>query len=360
MNTGNGYARNQLWQRGSGFLLLALVIAVTGCSTPSKETITTPPSQQVNLYTSRHYEQDDAIYAAFTAKTGIKVNIVKGEGPELIERLVREGEATVADAFLTADAGNLYRAKEAGVLQPFEQRTIEQEVPAMWRDAERYWVALTKRARVIVYAKGRVDPKEIKTYASLTEPKWKGRVLIRSSNNIYNQSLVASFIALGNRETTLAWAKGMVANMAREPKGGDRDQAKAIVAGEGDVAVMNTYYIGQMLQSSDPEEVKVAQQLGIIFPDQQTTGTHVNVSGIGVVKAAKNKAQAEQLIAYLVSKEAQAQFAATNYEYPIHPAIEPSALLRAWGSFKEQTVGVRVLGTNNAEATRIMNEAGWK
>lgn len=314
----------------------------------------------VNVYTSRHYAQDDALYAQFTKQTGIRVNVIKGEGPELLERLVREKNSPSADAYMTADAGMLHRAKSAGVLAPMDEDTVR-HVPDRWRDRDRHWVAVTKRARVIVYNKARVSAQEApQTYEALTEAKWRNRVLIRSSGNVYNQSLAASFLALWGEEKTKQWASGIVTNMARPPKGGDRDQAKAVIAGEGDVAVMNTYYLGQMLNSTDEQERLVAQQLGIVWPNQETTGTHVNVSGIGIVKGAQHATEAQQLIAFLTGDEAQRQFAATNYEYPIVPDVAPSELLRSWGTFREQTVGASVIGENNAAATKLLIETGWK
>ncbi len=342
---------------------LILTTALAGCGSTEAETTKTEPTAtpgEVNLYTTRHYETDEVLYKLFTETTGIKVNVVKGEAAELIERLEREGDATEADLFMTVDAGNLYKLKEKGLLQSIESDTINSQVPENFRDKDNQWIGLTKRARVIIYAKDRVNPSELSTYEALTDAKWQGKVLIRSSSNIYNQSLIASFIEINGAKATRAWASGIVANMAREPKGGDRDQAKAIAAGEGDVAIMNTYYIGQMLNSTDPEEVKVAEQMGIFFPNQETTGTHVNVSGIGLTKHANNKENAIKFIEFLSSKEAQQQFADTNYEYPVNPEVQPSALLQSWGSFKEEGINLSILGEYNADAIKIMNEVGWQ
>jgi iron(III) transport system substrate-binding protein len=344
-------------------LVLLLTGALAGCGGNEEATTTEESSVdtgEVNLYTTRHYETDDALYAIFTEKTGVKVNVVKGEAAELIERLEREGDATQADLFITADAGNLHNAKTKGLLQPVVSETVSANIPENFRDQDNEWVGLTKRARVIVYAKDRVDPSELSTYEALTEAKWKGKVLIRSSGNVYNQSLLASFISINGVDATKTWAAGIVANMAREPKGGDRDQAKAIAAGEGDVAVVNTYYIGQMLNSTDAEEVKVAEQIGIFFPNQDTTGTHVNISGIGMTKHTKNRDNAQAFIEFLTGAEAQEQFAKTNYEYPVNPTVKPSELLQSWGEFKEQGINLSLLGANNAEAIKLMNEVGWK
>ncbi len=342
--------------------LSLLVLAACGndTTTKNKESKETNESKEVNLYTARHYDVDDTLYAKFEEETGIKVNVIKGEADELLERIKREGDATQADVFLTADAGRLYRAKADGVLQAVSSDVLDNQIPANFHDKDNMWVGLTKRARVIVYNKETVKPEELSTYEALTEDNWNGRVLIRSSENVYNQSLLASFIELNGEEQAKEWAAGIVANFARNPEGGDRDQAKAIAAGIGDVAVMNTYYLGQMLNSEDPEEVKVAEGLGIFFPNQETTGTHVNVSGAGVVKMSKNKENAIKLLEFLSAPEAQGTFAEANYEYPVNESVEATELLNSWGDFKEQNISLSVLGDNNAKSILIFNEVGWK
>lgn len=350
--------------------MLVLLIAVLGAcngneksensSENSKEAGEKQESKEVNLYSSRHYDVDDELYSKFEEETGIKVNVIKGEADELLERIKREGDATQADLFLTADAGRLYRAKEANLLQSVSSDILEKNVPGKFQDDDKTWYGLTKRARVLVYNKDKVKEDELSTYEDLVNEKWKGRILVRSSENIYNQSLLASFIEIDGEEKAKEWAKGIVDNMAQKPEGGDRDQAKAVAAGIGDVAIMNTYYFGQMLNSEDPEEVKVAEQLGIFFPNQETTGTHVNVSGAGVTKAAKNKDNAIKLLEFLTGEEAQAVFAEANYEYPVNESVEPTELLKSWGDFKEQDIPLSVLGDNNAKAIMIFNEVGWK
>ncbi|WP_277587607.1 Fe(3+) ABC transporter substrate-binding protein [Psychrobacillus antarcticus] len=344
-------------------LTFALVI-LAACSndTTTKDTTNnnTKESKEVNLYTARHYDVDDELYAKFEAETGIKVNVIKGEADELLERIKREGDATQADLFLTADAGRLFRAKDEGLLQAVSSDVLDEQIPANFQDKDQMWYGLTKRARVMIYNKETVKPEELSTYEALTEDKWKGRILIRGSENVYNQSLLASFIEINGEENAKEWASGLVANFARDPEGGDRDQAKAIVAGIGDVAIMNTYYFGQMLNSEDPEEVKVAQKLGVFFPNQETTGTHVNVSGAGVVKTSKNKENAIKLLEFLSSPESQITFAEANYEYPVNKSVEPSELLKSWGEFKEQEIPLSTLGENNAKSILIFNEVGWK
>lgn len=344
-----------------------LVLAACGSSNSSEEQPAESSgdeaetaSNEVNLYTARHYDVDDELYKKFEEETGIKVNLIKGEADELLERIKREGDATQADLFLTADAGRLHRAKEDGILQSVSSDVLDEQIPANFQDEDQMWYGLTKRARVILYDKETVDPSELSTYEALTEDEWAGRVLIRSSENIYNQSLLASFIELNGEEEAKEWAAGMVENFARDPEGGDRDQAKAIAAGVGDVAIMNTYYFGQMLNSEDPEEVKVAEGLDVFFPNQDTTGTHVNVSGAGVVKSAKNQENAIKLLEFLSAPEAQETFASVNYEYPVNEAVEPSELLQSWGDFKEQDISMSALGENNAQAILLFNEVGWK
>ncbi|MGM8363862.1 Fe(3+) ABC transporter substrate-binding protein [Virgibacillus sp. W0181] len=315
---------------------------------------------EINLYTGRHYDTDDQLYEKFTEETGIKVNVIKGKDDELIARLEREGEASEADLFITADAGRLHRAKTKDLLQEVNSDTLNENIPDKYRDDDATWFGLTKRARVIAYHKDRVNPEDIQSYEDLTNDSLKDKVLIRSSENVYNQSLVASFIVLNGEEEAKNWAEGIVNNMARDPKGGDRDQAIAVVAGEGDVAVMNTYYLGLMLKGEDEEQVKAAEQLGVIFPNQDTTGTHVNISGIGLTSSSKNKENAIKFMEFLTTEEAQKVFSGANYEYPVNPAVEPAEVLKSWGEFKEQDIDLTELGENNEDAIKIMNEVGWK
>lgn len=345
-------------------LLMSASLVFAGCSS-TKQSAAPQNGQsepkEVNVYTARHYPGvDDAIYKAFTDKTGIKVNIIKASGEELVQRIKTEGNSSKADIYITSDAGNLYQAKEAGLLQPVNSPVLEKNIPANFIDKDKMWVGLTMRARVLVYAKDRVSKEELSTYEDLTSPKWQGKVLVRSSNNIYNQSMLASFIEINGEEKAKEWAKGLVANMARQPEGADRDQAKAVAAGKGDVAIMNSYYLGQMLASKDAEEVKAAEKLGVFFPNQNTTGTHVNVSGAGIVKTAPNAANAVKLLEFLSEAEAQKSFAEASTEYPVNPSVEPSALLKSWGTFKKQDINLSKLGENNKKAVQFFNEVGWK
>ncbi len=351
----------------STLLIAALSVGLTaGCASnaaqegESANSGTGAGKQEVNVYTARHYDVDGLLYEQFTEETGIVVNVIEGKAEELIERLKREGESTSADLFITVDGGVLNNAKQHGVLQPVESETVEAQVPDHLRDPENQWIGLSTRARVIAYSKERVTPNQLSTYEDLATEKWKGKVLVRSSTNMYNQSLLASFIALDGEEKTQAWAEGIVGNMARDPEGGDRDQAKAIVAGIGDVAIMNTYYVGQLLASDDAEEVKVGEQIGVFFPNQETTGTHVNISGAGLAKHSKNKDNAIKLIEFLTAASAQSTFSAENFEFPVNPEATLPELLVSWGEFKAQEIDFGALGENNGKAVEIMNKAGWK
>lgn len=348
--------------------LIATIFGATmllaACS-GNKTAISSKSSEQsggkvVNVYSDRHYDTDKKLYELFTKETGIKVNIVEGKSDELIERLEREGKDTQADALITADVGRLYRAKNKQLLQAASSNVLEKNIPENLRDKDKEWYGLTVRARVLVYPKDRINPSQLSTYEDLTNPKWRGKILTRPSSSIYDQSLLASFIDINGEEKAKEWAKGIVENMAREPKGNDRDQAKAAVAGEGDIAIMNTYYVGKMLKSSDPEEVKVAEKIGVFFPNQSTNGTHINISGVGVTRNAKNKENAIKLIEFLSDVKAQSEFAEANFEYPVNKNVQPSELLKSWGEFKTQDINLSKLGEFNQKAVEILNEVGWK
>jgi len=329
-------------------------------SNASKDSKDGQSGGEVNIYTARHYDVDAELYTKFTEATGIKVNVVEGKAPELIERLTREGASTPADLFITVDGGILNTAKTADLLQPVTSSVIDAQVPADLRDVDSEWIGLSTRARVIVYAKDRVNPAELSTYEDLATDKWKGRLLVRSATNLYNQSLLASFIEINGEEATEKWAAGIAANLARDPEGGDRDQAKAIAAGVGDVAIMNTYYVGRMTVSEDKEEVKVAENIGVFFPNQETTGTHLNLSGAGLIKHSKNKENAIKLIEFLTAPEAQAIISQANFEYPVNAGAELPEILKSWGEFRHQQIDFAAYGTHNPKAVEIANKVGWK
>lgn len=319
-------------------------------------------SNEVNVYSHRHYDTDKQLFKMFEKETGIKVNVVKDKASKLIKRIESEGKNTPADVLITADVGRLVQAQEKGILQKISSNILDENVPKNLKSTQDYWFGITKRARVIVYHKDRVDPSDLSTYADLTHKRWKKRILIRKSNNIYNQSLLASFIASDGQKAATTWAKGIVKNMARKPAGNDRDQMKAIVAGLGDIAVVNTYYVGKLLNSKKPAEVLVGEKMGVFFPNQGVgeRGTHINISGAGVVKGSKNKENAIKFLEFLISPKAQKLFAKANYEYPVNPKVEPSSLLKSWGTFKEDTTPLEAFGKNNVNAVKVFNIVGWK
>lgn len=316
--------------------------------------------EEVNLYSARKENLIKPLLERFTEETGIEVNLVTGKADALLQRLKSEGRNTPADLLLTTDAGRLYRAKQAGVLDAVDSQTLRAQIPEQYRDPEGYWFGLSVRARPIVYVKERVNPEELSTYEALAEPKWKGRICIRSSSNIYNQSLVASMIAHKGLEATEAWAEDFVANFARPPIGGDRDQVLAAAAGQCDVAVINTYYLGVMLNDDDPAQRQAAARVAIFWPNQEGRGTHVNVSGIGLTAAADNRANAVRLMEFLTSDQAQAWYGQVNHEYPVRDDVPVSDTLEAWGDFKADDLDLYLLGKYNAEAVRLMDRVGWK
>ncbi|TDT70590.1 iron(III) transport system substrate-binding protein [Hypnocyclicus thermotrophus] len=315
---------------------------------------------EVNVYTHRHYDSDQSLFQKFEKETGIKVNVVNASADELIKKLELEGKRTPADILITVDAARLHRAKSKNLLQPVISESLIKNVPSHLRDKDSYWYGLTYRARVIVYDPNKTNINDLSTYEDLANPKWKGKILTRSSSNAYNQSLIASIIAHNGEEKTFEWAKGIVNNFARTPKGNDRDQAKAVLANEGELAIMNTYYIGKMYNSSNELERKVARTLKIFFPNQNGRGAHINVSGIGVTKYSKNKENAIKFIEFLTSEAAQKDFAEANYEYPVNPNVEASKLVKSWGSFKADTLNLSILGELNENAVKIADRAGWK
>jgi iron(III) transport system substrate-binding protein len=317
-------------------------------------------AEEVNLYSARKEDLIKPLLDRFTAETGIKVNLVTGKEDALLQRLQSEGRNSPADLLLTSDAGRLYRAKQAGVLAAVHSPSLKKLVPANYRDPDGQWFGLSVRARPIAYVKQRVQASQLSTYEALAEPRWKGRICIRSSDNIYNQSLVAAMIAERGVTATEIWARGFVANFARPPVGGDRDQILAAAAGQCDVIVINTYYLGMMLNDADAAQREAAAKVAIFWPNQNDRGTHVNVSGIGVTVAARHRANAIKLIEYLASDAAQAWYAEVNHEYPIRPGIKVSATLQSFGTFKSDRLGLHQLGEYNSEAVRLMDRVGWK
>ena len=318
--------------------------------------------QEVNLYSQRHYAVDELQYENFTKLTGIKVNVTKANADELIQRLKNEGDKTEADLFITVDVGKLWQAGDMGLLQKINTDIINPNINLSLLDKNNYWVPVTYRSRILVYSNERVDKSELSSYEDLANEKWKDRILVRSSSNSYNQALMSSLVANLGIEETQKWSAAIVKNFARNPKGNDRDQVKAIAAGQGDVAIVNSYYIGLLLSSQNEEELNAGKSVSVFFPNQgeNQRGAHINVSGIALTKNSKNKENAIKLIKYLQTDEAQKTYVNNTYEYSVNPSISPNEIVRGWGDFKMDDLDLNQLGSKRDEAIRIFDKSGWK
>ena len=318
--------------------------------------------QEVNLYSQRHYAVDELQYENFTKLTGIKVNVTKANADELIQRLKNEGDKTEADLFITVDVGKLWQAGDMGLLQKINNDIINPNINQSLLDKNNYWVPVTYRSRILVYSNERVDKSELSSYEDLANDKWKDRILVRSSSNSYNQALMSSLVANLGIEETQKWSAAIVKNFARNPKGNDRDQVKAIAAGQGDVAIVNSYYIGLLLSSQNEEELNAGKSVSVFFPNQgeNQRGAHINVSGIAITKNSKNKENAIKLIKYLQTDEAQKTYVNNTYEYSVNPLISPNEIVRGWGDFKMDYLDLNLLGSKRDEAIRIFDKSGWK
>ena len=314
----------------------------------------------VNVYSARKDALITPLLDQFSKETGIKVRLITGKADALLSRIAAEGAATPADVFITVDAGRLHRARMAGVLDPIKSDIINKRVPANLRDPEGFWIGLTLRARPIFYAKDRVNPTTLTTYDALTDARWRGKICIRSSGNIYNQSLVASMIATNGIEATEKWARGIVNNFARKPTGGDTDQIYAVAAGQCDLAIANTYYYGRLLDSEKKSDRETAEKVGVFWPNQSDRGTHVNVSGAAITKYAKNRDEAIQLLEFMVSDAAQTYYAEINHEYPVVASASISTSIKTLGEFTSDTVNLSMLGIHNTEAVKLMDRVGWQ
>ena len=314
----------------------------------------------INVYTHRHYDSDKILFKKFTNLTGIKINVIKGSADQLIQRLQSEGENSPADVLLTVDAGRLVRAKNLGLLEPISSKKLLNNIPENMRDAENYWFGLSVRARVIVYAKDKIKTSELSTYEDLASSKWRGRIIARSSNNIYNQSLLASIIESNGTKQALEWTKSVRNNMARKPRGNDRDQARAVASGVADLAIINTYYLGLLANSKDKADREVAKKLKVFFPNQNGRGTHINVSGGAVTASSKNKKEAVRFIEFLTEKDSQKTFSESNYEYPLDYQNTESNILKGWGKFRADNLDLTILGEKNSDAVKLFDLAGWE
>ena len=319
----------------------------------------------VNVYSARKEALIKPLLDDFTAATGIQVNLITGKADALLKRLQVEGSATPADLFITVDAGRLHRAKESGMLKPVSIPALEQSIPIELRDSEGYWYGLTLRARPIIYAKERVNPDELSTYEALVDAQWKGRLCLRSSQSVYNQSLVAATIDAIGPAASQQWMQGMVNNLAKAPSGGDTDQLKAVAAGVCDVTIANTYYLGRLINSSKPADKALASKLSVFWPNQSGEGSvgrgaHFNVSGAGFTKYGKHPEQAQALLEYLASAPAQAWYADINNEYPVVQGVAISPALEGFGPYKMDPIALEILGQNNRQAVQLMDRAGWR
>ncbi|MEM9262819.1 MAG: Fe(3+) ABC transporter substrate-binding protein [Pseudomonadota bacterium] len=313
----------------------------------------------VNIYSSRHYDTDLALYDEFTEETGIKVNLLEAGADALIERIKNEGEYSPADILITVDAGRLWRAEEAGILASVTSETLQERLPNNLRHPDGLWFGISKRARVIIYNKAAGKPEALNSYADLTKPEFEGKICVRSSSNIYNISLLASIVANEGTEAAEAWADGVVTNLGRRPQGNDTTQIRAVASGECGISIVNSYYLARFAASNNPQTKAVFDGVGVIFPDQEGRGTHVNISGAGVLQNAPNKENAVRFIEYLTTQSAQEYFANGNNEYPAALGVETSSAVDLLGQFKEDQVNVAALGANQAEAIRIFNRVGW-
>jgi len=334
--------------------LILLPALALSCSALAQDAV-------LNLYSSRHYQTDEALYTGFTKLTGIKVNRIEAGEDALIERIRNEGARSPADVLVTVDAGRLWRAEQLGLFQPVRSALLDARIPANFREPNGLWYGFSLRARLVAYNKAKVRPDEIRNYEDLADAKWRGRVCMRSSTSVYNLSLMGALIEHLGEPRAEAWAKSVKDNLAREPKGGDTDQLKSVAAGECDVTISNQYYYARLMRSQQPDERAVAEKLGIVFPNQSTWGTHVNISGAGVMKNAPHRDAAVRFLEYLASDEAQRYFADGNNEWPVVASVQVvNPVLSAFGAFKYDPLNVAVLGRNQPAAQKLYDRVAWK
>jgi iron(III) transport system substrate-binding protein len=349
--------RMRVW----GAAALSLVLAACGQADAPQKAGPDPAKGVVNIYSSRHYDADEQIYALFQERTGIQVNRIEAKGDELLARMKAEGDQSPADVLLTVDAGNLWRAEQDKVLQPVATPALTAAVPAHLREPSGLWYAVAKRARVIVYDKAKVQPADVASIEQLADPKLKGLVCARSSGNIYNLSLMAALIERLGQQKAEAWARGVVANFARPPEGGDTDQILAMGAGQCAVALTNHYYWARVLESDGPAEKAAAAKGALSFPDQAGVGTHINITGVGLAAHAPNRDNAVRFMEFLLTPEVQTLLAKANNEYPVVAgAPMENPVLEGFGAFKEDPMALTVLGQRQAEAQKLFDKAGWK
>ncbi len=337
---------------------LAATLFVTACNPAAQDPLEgVKITGEVNLYSSRHYDTDLALYDDFTRQTGIKVNRIEAEADALIERIKSEGEYSPADLLITVDAGRLWRAENAGVLSPVKSAVLESRLPENLRHPDGLWFGLSTRARIIIYNKAAGAPQGLTDYADLADPALRGKICMRSSSSIYNISLLSSIIAHRGETAAGDWARGVVANFKRPPQGNDTSNIEAVASGECDISVVNTYYLARY--ADGPEKAAIFDKVGVIFPDQDGVGTHVNISGAGVTKFAPNRANAIKFLEYLTQESAQKYFANGNHEYPAVKGITATSAVEALGTFRADTLNAATIGANQTKAVAIFDAAGW-
>jgi iron(III) transport system substrate-binding protein len=343
-------------KRPANLVKLLIFIILLSCSVSAQAA----EEPVLNIYSARHYQADERIYAAFSKATGITINRIEDKEDPLIERIQNEGENSPADILITADAGRLWRADSLGLFQPVRSAVLEERIPANLRHPDGRWFGFSQRARIIYYSKATLGPDAVARYEDLADPKWRGKVCVRSGSNVYNLSLLGSIIAADGETAAREWAQGVVANFGREPQGGDTDQIKAVAAGECELAVGNTYYYVRLLKSEDPADREAAAKVGVIWPNQADRGAHVNISGAGILKYAPHPENARRFLEFLASDEAQRDFALGNNEYPAVAVEFDNPELRSLGSFKPDPLNVGVYGEYQAKAQEIYDEVGWR
>lgn len=348
--------------RLTAFVGLTAALSLAACS-PSTEPTSKGEAAAtgvVNVYSARHYDVDQKLYEMFTEATGISVNTIEGSAPQLIARMQSEGAASPADVFVAADAGALWRAQEAGLLAPVKSTILDAAIPANLREPEGRWFGFQRRARVVAYDAAKVRPEEIDAYEDIASPRFRGQLCVRSSDNIYNLSLVGALIEAWGPEKTAEWARGVVANLARQPEGGDRDQIRAVAAGVCQIALTNSYYYIRMAAGDDAGDRAVTEKVKLAFPSLDGQGAHVNISGGGVAANAPNRAAAIAFLEFLASAEAQTLVAQENGEYPASPGVAAPAPTSAYADFTAHPMSVATYGPRQAEAQALMTAAGWR
>ena len=339
--------------RKTPFAIFAVMLGCSGLAVAQDKVL--------NLYSSRHYQTDESLYSNFSKQTGIKINRIEAGEDPLIERIKNEGARSPADVLVTVDAGRLWRAEQLGLFQPVKSKILESRLPEHMQAPNDQWFGFSARARMIVYNKGAVNPADVQNYEDLANPKLKGKVCTRSGSHVYNLSLISALIEHWGERKTEEWARGVVSNFGRAPKGGDTDQIRAVAAGECGVAISNSYYYVRLMKSDKPEDKKVVQAVGLIWPNQKSFGTHMNISGAGVLKNAPNRGVAVQYLEYLASDSAQQYFANGNNEWPVVKGVKlDNKVLESLGTFKMDTLNIAVLGKNQPIAQKILDRAGYK